>query len=264
MHKPALFFGLAFNIAVFSIAPNYLPAQTPATPPPAPARPAHLLFEDTIIRSGSAAQFEPAHHDYCVAVVKGGAPACLVFSTATFGESNRYFTLLPFASFLHYDQGKYTDKGLTPDEAKALAARRNPPVVSNHEAALILLRDLSFFANNEAKPLNMFFEYRVRPGSMDAFMKSIRELIAPAAKKSGLPSFEVFQTATGASPDLILLVYRLDNFAQLDNPDPVIAQLTPAQAETWKHTLATTVDHVDSFIMRYRPDLSVPSAAPPK
>ena len=243
-----------------------IPAQTTSQPAAQTlTRPAHLLLEDTIIRSGTAAQFEPAHHDYCLAVVKGGAPACLVFSTATFGESNRYFTLLPFASFLHYDQGKYTDKGLTPDEAKALAARRNPPVVSNHEAAFILFRDLSFFANNEAKPLNMFFEYHVRPGTMDTFMKSIRDLIAPAAKKSGLPSFEVFQTATGASPDLILLVYRLDNFAQLDNPDPVLAQLTPAQSESWKHTLATTVDHVDSFILRYRPDLSVTAPpAPPK
>jgi hypothetical protein len=93
----------------------------------------NALLEETIIQSGTASQFEPAHKDYCAAVVKGGAPACLIFSTATFGQSNLYFTLLPFGSFVHYDQGKYTDKGLTPDEAKRstpAAFRPSPPTTS--------------------------------------------------------------------------------------------------------------------------------------
>ena len=117
-------------------------ATLPALSQTAQSKTSNALLEETIIQSGTASQFEAAHKDYCAAVVKGGAPACLVFSTATFGQSGLYFTLLPFDSFVHYDQGKYTDRGLTPDEAKAFSARRLPPIASNHESAIALHRDL--------------------------------------------------------------------------------------------------------------------------
>jgi hypothetical protein len=126
----------------------------------------NFLLEETTVRSGMGGQFEAAQKDYCAAVVRGGAPACLVFSTATFGKSGLYWTLLPFSSFIHYDQGKYTDKGLTPEQAKELSARRVPTIESNHESAIALQVDSSLAptGSDADYPLNLVTEYQLKPG----------------------------------------------------------------------------------------------------
>jgi hypothetical protein len=219
--------------------------------------PMNALLEETNIRPGMGGQFESAQKDYCAAVVKGGAPACLIFSTATFGQSDRFFTVLPFASFIHYDQGKYTDKGLTPEEAKALSARRIPPIASNHESAIALHPELSILptVTNAEYPINLFTEYRLRPDASADFLKEIQDRLLPAAKKAGLLELEVFTTTVGESPDRILIVTRLKNYAELDQPDPVIASMSKLQRIGWLSALHN-VEHRDTWIMRYRADLS--------
>ena len=240
------------------------PAQT-QTSAPAPSKVRNLLFEETTIHSGSSGQFDAAQHDYCAAVVKGGAPACLVFSTATFGQSDFYFTLLPFASFIHYDQGKYTDKGLTPEEAKALSARRVPPVASNHESAIALHIDASVLptVTNAAYPLNLFTEYRLHPGSAAVFLDAIRKYQLPAARKSGALEFEVFTTTVGEDTDRILIATRLKNFAELDQLDPIAAAMTPQERDLFQQAVIANASSVRTYIMRYRADISaVPLQAP--
>ncbi|WP_263367514.1 hypothetical protein [Edaphobacter bradus] len=224
----------------------------------------NALLEETIIHSGTAGQFESAQKDYCAAVVKGGAPACLIFSTATFGQSDRYFTVLPFASFIHYDQGKYTDKGLTPEEAKALSARRVPPIASNHESAIALHRDLSTLptASNAEYPTSYFTEYRLRPGTSAAFLKAVHDFMLPAARKANLIEFEVFTTTVGESPDRILIVTRLKNFAQLDQPDPIESNMSVGQRTAWHSVAKELTQHRDTWIMRYRADLSTDPRSP--
>jgi hypothetical protein len=216
--------------------------------------PLNALLEETAIHPGMGGQFESAQKDYCAAVVKGGAPACLIFSTATFGQSDRYFTVLPFASFLHYDQGKYTDKGLTPDEAKALSARRVPPIASNHESAIALHPELSILptVTNAEYPINLFIEYRLRPGAWGNFLDCIKRSLLPAARKANSLEFEVFTTTVGESPDRVLIVTRLRNFAELDT-----LRLPLGGAPDLAHTFTKPyIDHIDTWIMRYRADLS--------
>jgi hypothetical protein len=237
-------------------------ATIPALSQTAQSKTSNALLEETIIQSGTASQFEPAHKDYCAAVVKGGAPACLVFSTATFGQSGLYFTLLPFDSFAHYDQGKYTDKGLTPDEAKSLSARRLPPIASNHESAVALHRDLSILPppsiTNADLPLNFFTEYLIRPGAdnLEIVLDTIKREMLPAARKSGVAAFEVFTTTVGGSPERVLIVTRLKNFAQLDQPDPIQSSMSGVQLAGYRSMNVHYVEHSETYIMRYRADLS--------
>jgi hypothetical protein len=217
--------------------------------------PMNALLEETNIHAGMGGQFESAQKEYCAAVVKGGAPACLIFSTATFGQSDRYFTVLPFASFIHYDQGKYTDKGLTPEEAKALSARRIPPIAANHESAIALHPELSILptVTNAEYPINHFTEYRLRPGARKDFLDIVQRHLLPAAKKAGLLEFEVFTTTVGESPDRVLIVTRLKNYAMLDQPDPIESELNKLKL---LNPLSYFVEHRDTWIMRYRADLS--------
>jgi hypothetical protein len=223
------------------------------TLPAAAHAPRNALLEETHIHSGMGGQFESAQKDYCAAVVKGGAPACLIFSTATFGQSDRYFTVLPFASFIHYDQGKYTDKGLTPEEAKALSARRVPPIAANHESAIALHPELSILptVTNAEYPINHFTEYRLRPGASKQFLAIVQKSLLPAAKKAGLLEFEVFTTTVGESPDRILVVTRLKNYAVLNESDPIESELNKLP-----DTVGKLVERRDTWIMRYRADLS--------
>ena len=225
------------------------------TLPAAAQAPMNALLEETNIHSGMGGQFESAQKEYCAAVVKGGAPACLIFSTATFGQSDRYFTVLPFASFIHYDQGKYTDKGLSPEEAKALSARRIPPIAANHESAIALHPELAILptVTNAEYPINHFTEYRLRPGARKEFLALVvQKSLLPAAKKAGLLEFEVFTTTVGESPDRVLIVTRLKNYAALDQPDAVESELNKWNPDT----LGRLIEHRDTWIMRYRADLS--------
>jgi hypothetical protein len=217
----------------------------------------NFLLEETTVRSGMGGQFDAAQKDYCAAVVRGGAPACLVFSTATFGKSNLYWTLLPFASFIHYDQGKYTDKGLTPDQAKELSARRTPTIESNHESAIALQLDDSIDASlNEEYPLNLVTEYQLKPGMTNEFLGTVKKTLLDGAKKSGAVALEVFTTMLGESPDRVFVVTRLKNFVELDGPDPIMAGMSKLERNTWETLFATYFQHREMYVMRYRADLS--------
>ena len=218
----------------------------------------YFLLEETTVRGGMGGQFEAAQKDYCAAVVRGGAPACLVFSTATFGKSNLYWTLLPFSSFIHYDQGKYTDKGLTPEQAKELSARRTPAIESNKESAIALELDSSLAPTgaNADYPLNVVTEYRLKPGMTNYFVGTVKKSLLPGAKKGGAAALEVFTTRMGESPERVLVVTRHEKFEELDGPDAVLAGMSRAERGNWEGMLATYMQHREMYVMRYRADIS--------
>jgi len=219
----------------------------------------YFLMEETMVRGGMGGQFEAAQKDYCAAVVRGGAPACLVFSTATFGKSNLYWTLLPFSSFIHYDQGKYTDKGLTPEQAKELSARRTPTIESNKESAIALELDSSLAptGSNGDFPLNVVTEYRLKPGMTNYFVGTIKKTLLPGAKKGGAVALEVFTTRMGESPERVLVVTRHKKFEELDGADPILTGMSRTERGSWDGILTTYVQRIGMYIMRYRADISV-------
>jgi hypothetical protein len=246
---------IALVLAVFLVAGVWAGRQAGAQDK---QRVENFLLEETTVRSGMGGQFEAAQKDYCAAVVRGGAPACLVFSTATFGESNLYWTLLPFSSFIHYDQGKYTDKGLTPDQAKELSARRVPTIESNHESAIALQLDSSLAptGSNADYPLNLVTEYQLKPGMTNQFLGTVKKTLLDGAKKSGAVALEVFTTTLGGSPERVFVVTRLKNFVELDGPDPILAGMSKLQRNTWESLFATYFQHREMYVMRYRAELS--------
>jgi hypothetical protein len=218
----------------------------------------YFLLEETTVRGGMGGQFEAAQKDYCAAVVRGGAPACLVFSTATFGKSNLYWTLLPFSSFIHYDQGKYTDKGLTPEQAKELSARRTPTIESNKESAIALELDSSLApsGSNSDYPLNVVTEYRLKPGITSDFVAAIKKWMLPGARKSGATALEVFTTRMGESPERVFVATRHKKFEELDGPDPILAGMSSSERNTWKGLSPTYIQEQEKYLMRYRADIS--------
>jgi hypothetical protein len=212
------------------------------------------LLEETMVRGGMDAQFEAGQKDYCAAVVRGGAPACLVLAPTTFSPGNRYLTLLAFGSFAHYDEGTYTSKGLTPEQAKELSGRRTPTVAANVESA-IERRVSAEDGSSGGAPLVRFTELHLAPGRGAAFVKLLQELAGKASRGEGV-DFEMYQTVAGGDPDRVFVVQQLHRFAELDVSDPIRTAVPAAQRERFDDVWARCVLSRSVTVMRYRSDLS--------
>jgi hypothetical protein len=219
------------------------------------AQAARYLLEETTVKEGMTSRFEPAQGEYCAAVIRGGAPSCTILSPTTFSAQNQYFTLLAFGSFSHYDEGTYTSKGLTPEQAKDLSSRRGPTIANNQESAIELHRGSSFGDAGES-PLVLVTEIWLHPGSAPAFLKVLKEMVLPAAQKAKFASFEVYETAAGGSPDRFFLMRGLRNFAELDASDALRAAMPRPQQAEFDEVFSKCVVSTNMRVLRVRSDLS--------
>jgi hypothetical protein len=212
------------------------------------------LLEETTVRGGMEAQFEAGQKDYCAAVVRGGAPACRVLAPTTFSPGNRYLTLLAFGSFAHYDEGTYTSKGLTPEQAKELSSRRSPTVAANVESA-IEQRLSAEAGSSSPTPLVLLTEVHLAPGRGAAFLKLLQEFAGKASRSEGV-DFEMYQTVAGGDPDRVFLLQHLHRFAELDVAEPIRSAIPPAERERFDDVFAKCVLSSSVTVMRSRTDLS--------
>jgi hypothetical protein len=203
-HCAATIFGRVFFLALCS------------TPVHAQQR---YLLEETTAANGKAAVFEAAQKDYCAAVLRGGAPQCLVFSPTTFSPGDLFFTLLRFSSFRHYDEGTYTSKGLTPEQAAELESRRRPTVTGNRESALTLHEEVSYSSSDPGN-LVIVTDFTIRPGTLPTLLVYLRKVELPEAHRAGLLSSELYQVVAGGETNRFLLFRRIERFAQLDQIAP--------------------------------------------
>lgn len=215
----------------------------------------HFLIEETTIQPGAKAQFESGQKDYCAAVVRGGAPSCIVLSPTTFSKSNHYLTLLSFGSFAHYDGGTYTSKGLTPEQAKELNARRAPTISANEESG-IQLKYPEVPKRDDWTSIVLITEIHVVPGGADAFVKLIREQAIPPGSGNGRAQVEIYQTDANGDPDRLFLVQHLQKFADLDTADPLWSALPKTQRSAFDQAFGKCVRSSLVTVMQYRQDLS--------
>ena len=194
-----------------------------------------FLLEETTAANGKYAAFERAQKDYCAAVLRGGAPECLVFSPTTFSPGNLFFTLLRFSSFRHYDEGTYTSKGLTSEQAIELDKRREPTIVGNRESAMTLHDEVSYSSSNPGS-LVIVTDFTIRPGTLPALLEYLRKVELPEAHRAGLLSSELYQVVAGGDTNRVLLFRRMERFAQLDRVAPF--------GDTVGQTAASIVDCV--------------------
>lgn len=177
------------------------------------------LLEETTAMKGKAADFAAAQEDYCAAVLRGGAPQCLVFAPTTFSPGNLFFTLLRFSSFRHYDEGTYTSRGLTQEQAAELERRRAPTIAENRESALTLHEEVSYTSSHPGS-LVIVTDFTIRPGTLPTLLAYLRKVELPEAHRAGLSSSELYQVVAGGDTNRFLLFRRMERFAQLDQIAP--------------------------------------------
>ena len=222
---------------------------------PCAAQSRHYLAEETTIVAGSRDRFESGQKDYCAAVVRGGAPACLVLAPTTFSPADRYLTLLSFGTFAHYDQGTYTSKGLTPEQAKELASRRGPTIAANQESG-IQLRSSTGSGPDEQRPIVLITEIHALPGKADSLVKLIRQQEMRSVRGKDSAQVEIYQTEANGDPDRLFVLQHLARFVDLDSALPLSSAAPIAQREQFNEAVARYVRSSYVTVMRYRPDLS--------
>ena len=214
----------------------------------------HYLLEETTVKRGMEAQFEVGQKDYCAAVVRGGAPSCLVLSPTTFSSGNHYLTLLSFGSFAHYDEGTYTSKGLTPEQAEELSRRRTPTIASNEESAI----ELKLAAGDKRSSFTaivLLTEVHLAAGRTTAFVNLLDDAKAPASRGE-VADFEVYQTVAGGDTNRVFILQHLRRFAELDVSDPIRSAIPPAKRGLFDNAFSKCVISTSVTVMRYRTDLS--------
>jgi len=216
---------------------------------PSFAQHSHVLLEDITIDGAKRAVFEQAQHEYCEAVVRGGAPACYVLAPTTFSHNSNYLVLLPFQSFTHYDEGTYTSKGMTPEQAKELSTRRGPTIKHNEETGF----ELAFHTGESLTPTTKIIhitDVQTRPGYE---AEVIRALQTAQGTTHGLA---VYRVVAGANTGRLLVMRFLDRFADMDKLPPLPQA---AQTAAWKQGVISA----QVTVMQQRPDLTaVPAAMP--
>jgi hypothetical protein len=213
------------------------------------------LMEETTSQTNMTASFEAAQKDYCAAVVRGGAPSCLVFGPTTFSSAGSYLTFLSFGSFRHYDEGTYTSKGMTPDQARELSARRHPTIAANAESGIALHPEMSYLSQAQGN-LALVTDLEIKPGTLSILRDYVQHVELPAAHRAGFLSFELYQVVAGGSTTRYLLIRRFKTFSQLDGVIPFAdggRTGTGARAEA---AISQSVEHTKTVVMRVRPDLS--------
>ena len=231
--RPLLFLALVFFTGV-------CPAQQ------------RFLLEETYAAKGKTDAFEAAQKDYCAAVVRGGAPECLIFSPTTFSPGGEYLTLLRFSSFSHYDEGTYTSRGLAPEQATELKARRGPTIGSNHESALSLHAEVSY-TSADPGDLVLIVDLTILPGTLPRLLSYLRTVALPEAHRAGLLSSELYQVVAGAETNRFLLLRRMKRFQDLDRIAPFGD--TPASGNGRQASLLGCVTANRTTVMRVRMDL---------
>lgn len=206
------------------------------------------LLEETTAATGKAAAFEAAQKDYCAAVLRGGAPECLVFGPTTFSPGNLFFTLLRFSSFRHYDEGTYTSKGLTPAQTAELNSRRGPTIADNRESALTLHDEVSYTSSDPGN-LVIVTDFTIRPGTLPTLLAYLRKVELPEAHRAGLLSSELYQVVAGGDTNRFLLFRRMERFAQLDQVAP-FGDSVPQSAAAGSASIVNCVVSNRTTVMR--------------
>lgn len=206
-----------------------------------------FLLEETTIDTSQRQQFEAGQKDYCAAVVRGGAPYCVVLAPTTFASNSSYLVMLSFRSYGHYDEGTYTSKGLTPEQASELSKRRGPTIRHNEESGF----EEVFRHGPESTgtmPIVQITELTVHPGYESQVTAWLSKTLAQSKGAA------VYQSVAGGSTGRFLVFRYLARFADLDDLQPLVPKAPADAAAT--HAWQQGVSAMRVTVMKMRDDLS--------
>jgi len=222
-----------------------------------------LVLSVIDVKPDLMAEFGELQAQTMTAQRKGGLRWRETWNVLQFGNPHRVGVLRPLSSFAELDGQSYTIKGAGAEQARVINERSRRMIVAQQIYALRARPDLGF-GDRPAQPnLAVLTTITVAPGRTAEFETLIKNDVIPAYKNAGAAYLGVAQVTLGGNPSEYLAFTLYENFAALQNGNPILRGLGPEGFAKFRQRLAGIVTKEEHEVVRFNASLSFSSAATP-
>ncbi len=229
-------------------------AQPSATQPP----PLRSLVVTTQVRPEMVTAYqELIRNEALPAYKKAGIPFRWVFTHGPVGPGFTFVSAQPIATYAQFDQGPLLRKVMGPEAFDKYNAKLRPMIVSTNGVINTLIQNASIQSYSGKPPAWVILTtLQLQPGRGQEFTSITVNELLPAMKKAGVTDSWMFATNFGGSPGQRTIVTPIENWAQLDQPNPLTRSLGAEAAQKLNQKRVALTTHAETVVLRYVPELS--------
>jgi hypothetical protein len=222
---------------------------------PAPAR---TLVTTTIVKPEMVGAYQELIQKEAIpAYKKAGIPFRWVFANGPVGPGGTFVSAQPIRNYAEFDQGPMLRTAMGADVYAKYLARLRPMLVSTHGVIQTLVQNASIQSFSGKPPAWVIVATtQVLPGRGQEFTSITSAEFLPALKKAGVTDSWMFAANFGAPVGQRTIVTPIANWADLDQPNPLIRALGAEAAQKLNLKRAALTTGAELVVMRYVPELS--------
>jgi hypothetical protein len=180
------------------------------------------------------------------------------------GNTGEYWVLTPLSKFAERDaDNPYYSKISTEQERAARGARLAQYIESVRTSVERYASDLSVTSPGVPFPPTYarYIRVRVRPGTTDQLIATVKADVVPALKKMSGAELRVRQTVFGGNADEFTVAAGFEKFAELDDTTALPKAMGAETFRKFEEKMQAIETNVEEYIVAYQKDLSYyPSA----
>jgi len=209
-------------------------------------------------------EFRSAITDYNAALKKAGATAPYTMWSSQSGDS-QYLQITDYEKWADLDKSPFAPQNYPAQALEiALADQRiREANLSQRRVILRLVPDAGLPLTGENTPMMIARWVQLAgPGHGQEYAGIVRTDLLPSVRKAGIKSFSLWQVWFGAEQSQYLSLIALNQWASLDQPDPIVAAMGNEAYQRYRNKTTPIVAQVREDVYRFRPELSyLPSPA---
>lgn len=240
-------------VCIVSVAA--ITAETQGTQPAPPAR---TLVVTTQVKPDMVAAYqELIQKEALPAYKKAGVPFRWVFTHGPVGPGATFVSAQPITSYAQFDQGPLLRTAMGAEAYSKYIARLQPMIVSTHGVIQTLVPNASLQSFSAKPPAWVIVATtQLLPGRGQEFANLTTTEFLPALKKAGVTDSWMFAANFGAPNSQRTIVTPISNWAELDQPGPIVRALGAEAAQKLNLKRAALTTGNESVLMRYVPEIS--------
>lgn len=222
------------------------------------APPARTLVVTTQVKPDMVAAYqELIQKEALPAYKKAGVPFRWVFSHGPVGPGATFVSAQPIANYAQFDQGPLLRTAMGPEAYGKYLARLQPMILSTHGVIQTLVQNASL-QSFSAKPPSWVIvaTTHLLPGKGPEYANLTTTEVLPALKKAGVTDSWMFAANFGAPGSQRTIVTPINNWAELDQPNPMIRALGAEAAQKLNLKRVALTTGTESVVLRYVPEIS--------
>jgi hypothetical protein len=252
--------GVVCSSGVLVMAAALLAAQAPK-----PAASQLFMANFVTVKPGMGPEFTTLQvNEIIPAMKKAGGPGRQAWSSGVFSEAGGFAFFAPVADMAQFDKDPPLRQVLGEQGAAALNAKTAQLTESRRTMLVRTRPDLSYEPNPGGAPaaLALVTEVDVVPGRKMDFEAFLKKEVLPAMQQAKVKSYSVLEVVYGDSINAYMTAVGYDDYASMGKGHPFQVALGEEGARKLEAKVGGIIAHVSRFVVRYRADLSIPSAKP--